>query len=764
MSKKLALNSREYQRRTEDCNNRTAKRTLLFVTALLLSVSLCRAQTETYKEINIQKQQLTLADLITLTQSNSLDSVNTFMATKGWRKLSFEISRKDNESADNNYRGKLPLGFLRDESQYNNYLPSDYKKLIWGLAYAEDRDSEGNVSKYSETYCYVYFSSTEVSAVAYGNPVSDKAYRARLLAQLTDAGFTQSQETLIRNNYRNDTYELEIAKLNQFFFYNHKEFEAQKARLKAESDRQNQEQREKMQEKINTETLNELLPYAYELGQKGIYPREALLDLDVLTYFSENIPREKIDSELKIASFKKSEEYAKKLNTMQKWRQQVFSSVYYIRDDQSYHDFSSSFYGKTGDEHKYKYSITEQGFKIPLLTWNNPSPMSKAICLSDFGASKTRFLIANPLPVKLNKDKDEYFLASIDETTALEIENNRENMQTYLFFMLNGKYENNTKARYEQILYTDKVRIVIANKKTGKIYYDRSFPENSLPIALKERMSPEEYQKYITNMEQKRLAAKKAEEERKQAKILAERKAEEERIQAKKLAEEQRIEAAKQKRRKERASKVTLYDFSSETDNRNLIDDDAIPGGKGKALLFDKKNKVRSFGVIKRGAISFWIKDCSAGIIWSYTQNPLLINKSKYTSPLLLYSGKQLSYACREVSETTLTESENYKYPFKVDANLQDGKWHLLTTVFDEILSRATITVYLDTTQVYTNEFRQWYTVPNNHTFSFQLGDKKNGSIMKIYNLRLYRTKLTAEDIVEIYEEDNKGASPTPPQ
>jgi hypothetical protein len=44
--------------------------------------------------------------------------------------------------------------------------------------------------------------------------------------------------------------------------------------------------------------------------------------------------------------------------------------------------------------------------------------------------------------------------------------------------------------------------------------------------------------------------------------------------------------------------------------------------------------------------------------------------------------------------------------------------------------------------------------VPHNDTAGFQLGDANNVGSMKIDNLRIYTTALTAKDIVEIYEEE----------
>ncbi|MDR1554170.1 MAG: hypothetical protein LBS69_12050, partial [Prevotellaceae bacterium] len=294
------------------------KQIILSAIALLLCFSLCRAQT-TSKDINIQKQQLSLSDLITLTKSKSLESARTFMSAKGWRKLPFEIDRKD-DNGKTDYKGKLPVGFLRDDLEFFEHLPHDYKKLIWGVAYAE-KSHNGSVYEYSETYCYVYFSATETSAVAFGNPITNKAYSESLLKQLANAGFKATQG----GDYRNDTYELRINRGNQYFFYNHREFEANKVKRKATADRQGQEQWEKIQEKIKDETLSDLLPHAYALRKQGVFPHESLLDLDVLAYFSEDIPEDKINSELKIANFKKSEEYAAKLNSMRKWRQEVFS-------------------------------------------------------------------------------------------------------------------------------------------------------------------------------------------------------------------------------------------------------------------------------------------------------------------------------------------------------------------------------------------------------------------------------------------------------
>ena len=83
---------------------------------------------------------------------------------------------------------------------------------------------------------------------------------------------------------------------------------------------------------------------------------------------------------------------------------------------------------------------------------------------------------------------DEILFLTMSEESGLEVENDRENTELYFFFIPNGReqtifkvYEKNliSADKWYDIkhndLKADKVRIVVANKSSGNILYDKSF-------------------------------------------------------------------------------------------------------------------------------------------------------------------------------------------------------------------------------------------------------------------------------------------------
>jgi hypothetical protein len=169
---------------------------------------------------------------------------------------------------------------------------------------------------------------------------------------------------------------------------------------------------------------------------------------------------EKYNTELKRKVFEQSEEYGEKLDHLKNLRQQMFQTVFwgYIRNPSSGNALG-----------KYNLQKKTFTFRLEPLLFGNDSDGGKII----FEDNKT-------------------FTMRVDEKTALEIEDNRD-VQINVYFMFNEKFVKKKQDAAYFYYNIDKMRVVVSNDKTGKIYYDESIPEGYLPLANQERMSPEEY-------------------------------------------------------------------------------------------------------------------------------------------------------------------------------------------------------------------------------------------------------------------------------
>ena len=186
-------------------------------------------------------------------------------------------------------------------------------------------------------------------------------------------------------------------------------------------------------------------------------------DLNVLDYYKLG---DNYDSDLKKEVFKKTPEYVEKLEKLKKMKAEMLKTAYYIQQD-----------NKFGD-----YDIKKKGFEIDFVSQEFYNP-PKSIKM------ESNFFYLKSVPTKREPDPSfgsaiEKLFIPMDETNALEVENNRSDIVIYYFFTLSGKevvffqatspqlYAYNTKA---SLLKSDKVRVVVANKSTGKIYYDKTF-------------------------------------------------------------------------------------------------------------------------------------------------------------------------------------------------------------------------------------------------------------------------------------------------
>jgi|381.fasta_scaffold00257_17 hypothetical protein len=219
-------------------------------------------------------------------------------------------------------------------------------------------------------------------------------------------------------------------------------------------------------------------------AKEGTKELGMIYDLDVFRYFR----LKDYDTELKKSLFKKTEEYQNYLKQLKEMKADMFKTTYYIKP-----------YEEFGD-----YDIQRKGFELNLgLMGANSATAPKSFELparkkenEDEGEDDVEFSYSlhvqfNALPttqstsVYVNRvgyggNRYKLFIP-LSEVNGLEIENDKDNIDLYFFFVPSASgiflhhwqcYEGHRNSR---IMKTDKVRIVVANKSSGKIYYNKSF-------------------------------------------------------------------------------------------------------------------------------------------------------------------------------------------------------------------------------------------------------------------------------------------------
>ncbi|MDR0507366.1 MAG: hypothetical protein LBH32_11240 [Dysgonamonadaceae bacterium] len=452
------------------------------------------------------------------------------------------------------------------------------------------------------------------------------------------------------------------------------------------------------------------------------------------------------ETELKRKIYEESDEYNEKLNDLKVWRSRLLQSVLFAKIKHGYGGI------------EMQYDMKQGGFKVHTHQMRS-NPIDKEL-LDGF--------IFNTLPVTGDDDTyltngTQFFWLKVDKETAAEIENN-EDIRLYVFFMLNGKIKNESWTG--TLFYVDKVRVVLTHQRTGKIYYDQSFPEGCLPIAKQETMSAQEYLAY--QAEQQRIAAEKKTEERRREKerMQEEQRKEQEKIEAAKRAEQEKIEAEKrkliEKRREEIEKNMSFFTFENdnifqlsrktigsasrhgslwyEGKQPEIFNGDA-PNGKGNSLLLGKKSKIR---LNHYATFSVWIKNEGKENACYFTENVEIYNSQFYTS-----DNKKLSEFIGTKSQ--LIYKSNEKSVIVVSYNpFMDRQWHLLTVVRNENVNEQKF--YIDGKLVNTAEIS--FPIKRQQNITFQLQMSGKGGEIKIDNLRYNDLPLTDEEVAAIYEEE----------
>ena len=212
------------------------------------------------------------------------------------------------------------------------------------------------------------------------------------------------------------------------------------------------------------QTLSDLTANAQEATDK----LEAIYDLDVFQYFN----LYDYDTELKQAVFKKTEDYQTKLAELKSAKAEMLKTTYYTSINEAFSSYTN-------------YDLKRKGFEIDLGSNWGMGTMSARTPKSING-----FLFKGlpskqvPEPLFGQGVNSEKLFLTMTEEAGLEIENDKENIEVYFFFTPSGKEKTvfkflNSDHNWYNIthndLKADKVRVVVANKSSGKIYLDKTY-------------------------------------------------------------------------------------------------------------------------------------------------------------------------------------------------------------------------------------------------------------------------------------------------
>jgi hypothetical protein len=205
-----------------------------------------------------------------------------------------------------------------------------------------------------------------------------------------------------------------------------------------------------------------------------------LLKLNLYKYFGIN---EKYDSPLKRKVFENTEVYDSLLNVLKDKKESLLKNTLFYNDSylESIFEITNPMYNEFGGE-KYvvNYNLENKGFHISMDYKSNVNCIEMSNTIQDFDFSIL------PTYRAWNKYKttyDEMFIFKVDETNALEIEENRKNIGIIFIFKISDikiKTINENKGEYGcqhtfEVIPIKQLRLVIYNKVNNKIYYDKLF-------------------------------------------------------------------------------------------------------------------------------------------------------------------------------------------------------------------------------------------------------------------------------------------------
>jgi len=204
----------------------------------------------------------------------------------------------------------------------------------------------------------------------------------------------------------------------------------------------------------------------------------AVYDLDIFKYFG----LEQYDTDLRKEVFKRTVEGQFMLNEVKKKRSKMFSTMYYA--------VNNSFSGQRGTAIFTNYDVQRKGIYAYLYphsdfgTANAQAP--KSIRMRTSSGEMGILMKALPTETLGKYVSYEYVFLPMTEENGLEVENEKESdLEVYYFFTPSGRERveyrfYNMGDRYwytmtENLIKADKIRVVLANKVSGKIYSNKSY-------------------------------------------------------------------------------------------------------------------------------------------------------------------------------------------------------------------------------------------------------------------------------------------------
>lgn len=204
----------------------------------------------------------------------------------------------------------------------------------------------------------------------------------------------------------------------------------------------------------------------------------AVYNLDVFNYYQ----LKDYETQLKQAIFKKNPEYQSLLTKLKALKADMPKSVFYLKLEEKF---------KNTD-----YDIKRKGFDVELgSNWGmgtaSARPPKSIFLEANIYALKNYYILFKGLPSRQVPDDfmgrgvlTENMFLQINENNGLEIENSRASIDIYFFFSPNGqeiakyRYLNSDGTWYtltDNLLKADTVKVVVANRMSGKIYFSRIY-------------------------------------------------------------------------------------------------------------------------------------------------------------------------------------------------------------------------------------------------------------------------------------------------
>jgi len=246
-------------------------------------------------------------------------------------------------------------------------------------------------------------------------------------------------------------------------------------------------------------TIEQIIQYFKEVNSKLVKSDEwaempdfqAIFELNIYEFYNLNT---EYNSELKKQVFEKTNDYQNYRNELIQKRNEILSNFYYHKgfNRVSGETFTTKRMNLNGTTHLVvNYDLKKKGFPISigdvLPYYCSVSFMPKTISHLEFPSLPTSKVFDRT--ANSENSYREIFLINVSEEVALEMENNRSNIETLLLFQIKGiekrklndidfrkdKGNNNGCKELVDVFTTKNLKLIVYNKSTNKIYFDKVY-------------------------------------------------------------------------------------------------------------------------------------------------------------------------------------------------------------------------------------------------------------------------------------------------